>query len=159
MFPTHLWTRRAMLKATGFGFGHLAFTGLLAADNPQAQNPLAAKQPHFAPRAKRVIMLTMAGGPSHVDTFDYKPALAKNAGKTVTATSGKVQDRGKALLPSPFKFEPHGQSGLPISELFPHLAKHADDLCLVNSMVTDAAPFHPQAFLQMHTGEFRLTHA
>jgi hypothetical protein len=100
----------------------------------------------------------MRGGPSHVDTFDYKPKLAENAGKSVGALSGQVQDRnrGRVLLPSPFQFIPSGQSGLPISELFPHLAKHADDLCLLNSMHTEV-PNHPQSCLMLHTGEFRFT--
>jgi hypothetical protein len=151
-------SRRMMLKAAGSGFGYLALAGLTTEAAAAQNNPLAPKQPHFAPRAKRVIMLSMQGGPSHVDTFDYKPKLAENAGKTVTATSGQVQDRnrGRALLPSPWKFEPHGQSRLYLSELFPHLAKHADDLCLINSLCTDV-PNHPQAFLMLHTGEFRFT--
>ncbi len=101
------------------------------------------------PRAKRVVMITMRGGPSHVDTFDYKPALAKHAGQSVAG-----DNKSRKLLPSPFKFNAHGESGLMISELYPHVAKHADDLCLLNSMHTDV-PNHPQAFLMLHTGEFR----
>jgi hypothetical protein len=147
-----------MLKTTGVGFGYLALAGLAHEAAASQANPLALRQPHFAPRAKRIIMLTMRGGPSHVDTFDYKPALAQNAGRTVTETSGQVQDRnrGRTLLPSPFTFNRHGQSGLPISELFPHVARHADDLCLINSLYTDV-PNHPQSFLMLHTGEFRFT--
>src|SRR5262245_64905026 len=91
--PHQLMTRRAMLQTAGTGFGYLALAGLAnaapgadASGSPGAASgsPLGVKQPHFAPKAKRVIMLTMRGGPSHVDTFDYKPALAANAGKTVT---------------------------------------------------------------------------
>jgi hypothetical protein len=157
MFPFAL-SRRQLLKSAGCGFGYLALAGLAHEAAAAEQNPLAPKQPHFPARAKRVIMLTMRGGPSHVDTFDYKPKLAADAGKSVTTSSGQVQDRnrGRTLLPSPFKFIPSGQSGLPLSELFPHLARHADDLCLINSMYTDV-PNHPQSFLMLHTGEFRFT--
>ena len=161
--PTPL-TRRDWLKTTSCGFGYLALAGLASeaaaneAKRSAAISPLAPRTPHFAARAKRVIFLYMQGGPSHVDTFDYKPKLAEHAGKSVTQVSGQVQDRnrGRALLPSPFKFAQHGQSGLWISELFPHVAKHADDLCLLNSMHTDV-PNHPQSCLMLHTGEFRFT--
>jgi hypothetical protein len=159
-------TRREALMAAGTGFGFVALAGLAsqaaAAESKKTtagDNPLSPKTPHFAAKAKRIIMLTMRGGPSHVDTFDYKPKLAELAGKTVnSAAEGQIQDRnrGRSLLPSPFKFEQHGQSGLPISELFPYLAKHADDLCLLNSMNTNV-PNHPQSFLMLHTGEFRFT--
>ncbi len=159
-----LTTRRDWLKTTSCGFGYLALASLTTeaaareAAKSAGTSPLAPKTPHFAPKAKRVIFLYMRGGPSHVDTFDYKPKLAADAGKSVTALSGQVQDRnkGRALLASPWKFAPHGQSGLPISELFPHVAKHADDLCLLNSMYTDV-PNHPQSCLMLHTGEFRFT--
>src|SRR5262245_28247512 len=104
-------TRRQWLKTTSCGFGYLALAGLAteAAAKEAVLNPLAPKAPHFTPRAKRVIFLYMRGAPSHVDTFDYKPKLADNAGKSVTQTSGQVQDRnrGRVLLPSPFQFEPH----------------------------------------------------
>src|SRR5262249_8679942 len=105
MFPFAL-SRRQLLKSAGCGFGYLALAGLAHEAAAAEQNPLAPKQPHFPARAKRVIMLTMRGGPSHVDTFDYKPKLAADAGKSVTTTSGQVQDRnrGRALLASPFKF-------------------------------------------------------
>jgi hypothetical protein len=158
-------SRRDLLMATSAGFGFMALAGLTtraAAEekkNNLKDNPLAPKAPHFAARAKRVIMMSMRGGPSHVDTFDYKPKLADLAGKTVTsAAEGQVQDRnkGRTLLPSPWKFNNCGKSGLPISELFPHLSEHADDLCLLNGMNTNV-PNHPQSFLMLHTGEFRFT--
>ena len=153
MFPL---TRRDMLKTASCGFGYMAFAGLAAEAAAKSgaatyQNPLAAKTPHFAARAKRVIFLCMRGGPSHVDTFDYKPKLVSAAGKTADSDKGN-----RALLPSPFKFIQHGQSGLHISELFPNIGKHADDLCLINSMQTEV-PNHPQSFLMLHTGEFRFT--
>jgi hypothetical protein len=155
-------TRRDMLKSAGCGFGYLAFAGLCgqlfgsgsarAAGGPAAgsaaainayHSPLAPKAPHFAPRAKRVIFLFMQGGPSHLDTFDYKPRLAEDAGKRAP--------KGGNLLASPFKFSQQGKSGLWISELYPHLSRHADDLCVLNGMHTDN-PAHPQATLQLHTG-------
>ena len=144
------FSRREMLRTLP-GFGMVALAGLCADDSARAagySNPLARKTPHFPAKAKRVVMITMRGGPSHVDTFDYKPALEKRAGQQVP------NDKNRKFLPSPFKFEPHGESGLMISELYPHVAKHADDVCLLNSMHTDV-PNHPQAFLMLHTGEFR----
>ncbi len=143
--------RREMLKTLSSGFGYLAFAGLSTqaaqAAKPLSESPLAPKGSHFPARAKRVIFLCMRGGPSHVDTFDYKPKL--------TADSGAAGTRpGTKLLGSKWNFAQHGQSGLWISELFPNVAKHADDLCLLRSMQTDL-PAHPQAFLQMHTGSFQ----
>src|SRR6476661_8739669 len=150
MFPT--FSRRQLLKTTSCGFGYLALAGLVeqTARAATSEHPLAAKKPHFTPRAKRVIFMFMQGGPSHVDTFDYKPALERDDGKSAS-------DVGKAnrkLMKSPWKFSPAGQSGLMISELFPNVAKHADDLCLLNGMVTDL-PYHPQAAVQLHTGSFQ----
>src|SRR3954447_16732188 len=145
------FSRREMLKTASSGFGYLAFAGLAARAAEQAaaspEAPLAPKQPHFAARAKHVIFLCMRGGPSHVDTFDYKPKLTADTG-----TPGKRP--GTKLLASKWKFAQHGQSGLWISELFPNVANHADELCLLRSMQTDL-PAHPQAFLQMHTGSFQ----
>ncbi len=146
-------SRRDMLQSVSAGFGFLAFAGLSSQARAEYQSPLAPKSPHFAPKAKRVIMMTMRGGPSHLDTFDYKPALAKADGKELTADSPLDRARGK-LLPSPWKFTPSGHSGLPISDVYPHLQKQADEMCIINSMWTDV-PNHPQAFLMLHTGEFR----
>lgn len=145
---TPLFTRRDALQKVACGFGWLALAGLAgraAANTPAvADAPLAPKPTHFPARAKHVIFLTMRGGPSHVDTFDHKPRL--------TADDGKPGKRpGTKLLGSKWKFSPSGQSGLWISELFPLVAKHADELCIVNSMQTDL-PAHPQAFLKLHTG-------
>lgn len=141
------FSRRAALQTMSSGFGYLAFSALSTMAAEKAGNPLAPRAPHFTPRAKRVIFLAMQGGPSHVDTFDHKPQLTRD--------NGKPSSRGNAaLLGSPFEFAPRGQSGLMISSLFPHLAGHADDLCLINSMHTDL-PNHPQATTQMHTGNFQ----
>ncbi len=138
-------SRRSALKGISAGFGYMAFAGLSTQAAQRYQSPLAPKSPHFAPRAKRVIFACMRGGPSHVDTFDYKPALAKNDGKSID---------NRKLMQSPWKFGRHGKSGLPISELFPHLAAHADDLCLLNGMYADV-PSHPECFVQLHTGSFQ----
>ncbi len=144
----NLLSRRALLKTTASGFGYLAFAGL-STWAAEKDNPLAPKPTHFPARAKRVIFLCMEGAPSHVDTFDYKPQLTGRNGQTMPGA--RVFAR---LLASPWKFEQHGQSGLWISELFPELAKQADELCLLRGMHTDV-PAHPQAFLQMHTGVFQ----
>ncbi|MBI1247226.1 DUF1501 domain-containing protein [bacterium] len=140
-----MFTRRHLLQSATMGFGYLAFAGMNAAqaDQQAPQNPLAPKEPHFPAKAKRVIFLFMGGGPSHVDTFDYKPALAKDEGK-----SGKY---GGRLMKSPWEFRQRGQSGLWISDVFPEVAKHADDMTLIRSMHCDQ-PLHPGATTQMHTG-------
>ncbi|HEV7282333.1 MAG TPA: DUF1501 domain-containing protein [Pirellulaceae bacterium] len=150
-------SRRAALKSLASGFGYLAFAAL--AQRPTtgiaspAGGPLAAKETHFPARAKRVIFLCMNGGPSHVDLFDYKPKLNDAEGRR---TADSPLKGNAALMPSPFRFARHGQSGQWISELMPELAKQADDLCFVKSMHTDL-PNHAQAFLQMHTGSFQFT--
>src|SRR5918993_5862066 len=112
MFHPTLFSRRDALRTAACGFGYLAFASLAqqaAAQEASYVSPVAPKAPHFSPRAKRVIFLFMQGGPSHVDTFDYKPKLI--------ADDGKSYGRGK-LMASPFKFSRHGQSGLHVSELF-----------------------------------------
>lgn len=150
------FSRRTALKSLSSGFGYLAFAGLAqqaAADGSASRGPLAPKTTHFPAKAKRVIFLSMNGGPSHVDLFDHKPKLADYEGRS-TADSAIAGNKG--LMPSPFKFTRHGESGLAFSELCPHLARHADDLCFINSMHTDL-PNHSQAFIQMHTGSFQFT--
>jgi hypothetical protein len=151
-----LFDRRTILQQTSCGFGWLAFSGLWGApsrlsagDSPttgrdESERPLAAKPPHFPARVKRVIFLCMRGGPSHLDTFDHKPLLQRDHGRPGPRPGSK-------LLGSPWKFQPSGKSGLPISDLFPALRQRADDLCLIHSMQTDL-PAHPQAFLRLHTG-------
>ncbi len=136
-------SRRQILKSASAGFGYLAFAGLAASEESAQQNPLAPKSPHFPARAKHVIFLCMSGGPSHVDTFDYKPQLAKDHGR-----SGRY---GGTLLKSPWEFRQRGASGLWISDLFSNVAKHADDMTLIRSMHCDQ-PVHPGAMTQMHTG-------
>ncbi len=146
----HTLSRRKALRQAGAGFGSLALAGLLqqngfAATNP-ASNPLATRAPHFAPRAKHVIFLFMRGGPSQVDTFDYKPELTKRHEEDLGS--------GRRYYQSPWPFKRYGECGLPVSELFAHTGQHADDLCVINSMHTDIGN-HPQAILQMNTGSFQ----
>ncbi|QDS97655.1 DUF1501 domain-containing protein [Adhaeretor mobilis] len=151
-----MMSRRELLKTASVGFGYLAFAGLSTQAAAREAGPLAARAPHFAPRAKRVIFLCMQGGPSHVDTFDYKPKLQANDGKEASSTTfgGTGRARYGKLLGPQAKFRQRGESGLWISDLFPEVAKHADDLCLLRGMHTDV-PAHSQAFLQMHTGTSR----
>jgi Protein of unknown function (DUF1501) len=146
------FSRRHLLQTTSSGFGLLALSALAHRASAEAAHPLAPKASHFPAKAKRVIFLCMDGGPSHVDTFDYKPKLTADDGKAYNGARGKLF--GGKLLGSPWKFPKQGKSGLPISELFPELGKHADDLCILNGMHTDI-PNHPQAFLQMHCGLFQ----
>ena len=137
MFDSPL-SRREMLHRCGAGFGALAFASTFA----QAET-------HFPAKAKRVIVLFMNGGPSHVDTFDPKPMLKKFEGDKPT---DKIKRKvGGGYVPSPFTFKPHGQSGVVMSELFPNLAKCADDLCVIRSMHTDE-PNHEPGLLMMHSG-------
>ncbi|MCH2144785.1 MAG: DUF1501 domain-containing protein [Phycisphaerales bacterium] len=146
-------SRRDMLKGVSCGFGMLAFSGIaqaMALRTMSQDNPLAPKDPHYAATAKRVIFLCMAGGPSHLDMFDYKPKLVADDGKALS--SGRR--RNAKLMGSPFKFSQHGESGTWFSELVPNIATHADRICMLNGMHTDI-PAHAQAFVQMHTGSFQ----
>jgi len=149
----YLFTRRNVLQTLAAGFGYFAFSGIngLSALAQGSTSPLSPKAPHFGATAKRVIFLCMSGGPSHLDTFDYKPRLIEDDGKVPSGRAGRGNAR---LLGSPFKFSQHGKSGLWISELFPNVANLADELCLLRSMSTDV-PAHPQAFVQLHTGTAR----
>jgi hypothetical protein len=150
-----LLSRRNMLKSMSSGIGGMALAGMCT---PQARaaatNPLLPKEPHFAPKAKRVIFLCMRGGPGQTDTFDYKPRDRKIVSTNVTP-KGKGKYKNKGPAGSVLPFSQHGQSGLRIADSMPELGKHADDLCVINSMWTDL-PNHPQAFLMLHTGNFIL---
>ena len=155
-FPDHIRpavTRRDILARAGHGFGAIALGSLLSA-KPRV-NPLAAKAPHFAPKAKSVIFLFMVGGPSHVDTFDPKPALEKYAGQKLPDSYGKVPSQFTSgdtpLLASPWKFLRHGQCGMEVSSLYPHLAECVDDICFVRSFYTESV-VHAPAMYQVHTG-------
>lgn len=150
-------SRRALLSKWGMGMGGVAVAGLLPAASEAGesfQSPLAQKKPHFTARAKRVIHLFMNGGPSHLDTFDPKPLLAKYAGKPLPTTYRTERKTGAAFA-SPFSFQKYGQSGLEVSELFPHVAESADHLCVIRSMQTDV-PNHEPSLLMMNCGDARL---
>ena len=146
-------SRREVLRRAGAGFGSLALAALLADEASAAATaqriPLRPARPHFPARAKRVIFLFMPGGPSQVDTFDPKPRLTRDHGKP----SPKLYlGQKRKLLASPWKFHKHGESGLEVSELFPHVGSCVDQLCVIRSMVADDVN-HPGGCLQMNTGE------
>ncbi|MBI1353909.1 MAG: DUF1501 domain-containing protein [Acidobacteria bacterium] len=154
-------SRRSLLRTVGAGFPMLALTDLLSRDGffaqparaAGAEGLLAAKQPHFAAKAKHVVFLFMNGAPSQVDTFDPKPELVRQHGRPYQgdlAIGSNNRPIGH-LMQSPFEFRRHGQSGLEISSLFPHIARHADDLCVIRSLYTDTAA-HASGCIQMNTG-------
>lgn len=142
-------TRRGMLARSGAGFGAVGMLGALRA-NGSLPDGAAGNGLHHVARAKRVIFLFMNGAPSHVDTFDPKPALAKHEGEAPGEDVAQ-KNRAAGYMPSPFKFAAHGESGVVMSELFPNLAKHADDLCVVRSMHTNE-PNHEPGLLLMQSG-------
>ena len=152
-------TRRRMLQLSGGGFGALALNSLLHAEGalaaPAATNPLAAHPPHFAPRAKSVIFLFMYGGPSHVDLFDPKPELEKWHGKAIPVWKPEDAFMGRktqnVAMKSYYNFAKHGAAGIDIAETYPHLARHADDLCVIRSMHTESNN-HGPALFQMNSG-------
>ncbi len=145
------YTRREFLSRAGAGLGLLGLGGLMA-----RANPLVPKAPHFLPRAKRIIHLFMNGGPSHVDTFDPKPALQRFAGKMLPRGNLATERKTGAAFPSPYKFRQYGQGGLPVSEIFPHTARHMDDICVLRSMRADV-PNHEPSLMLMNCGESILT--
>ena len=146
-----MMTRRDMLKQASLGFGSIALTAMLQ-EQAWAGNPLSPKRSHFRPRAKRVIFLFMKGGPSHLDTFDYKPLLQRDHGKPLPFDKPRVTfaDTGN-LLASPWEFKRHGQCGHHVSELFPHVARHVDDICFLQGC-HGTNPAHGGALLKLHTG-------
>jgi hypothetical protein len=158
-FGMNPFTRREMLARSGMGLGLLALGGMLQesrAGEIDSLRPLAPRRPHFPGKAKHVIHIFANGGPSQVDTFDPKPALAKYAGQALPGGPNLATERKTgAALPSPFKFKKCGQSGLEISELFPNVAESADELCIIRSMHADV-PNHEPSLLLMNCGEPRL---
>ena len=130
-----------MINRLGGGLGAVALAGTVRGSAP----------PHFRPRARRVIQLFMNGGPYQADLFDPKPLLAKYAGQRPEAVKLRTERQTSGLMPSPFRFRRHGESGLEISELLPHLSQHADRLCVIRSIHTDN-PNHGPALLQMNNG-------
>jgi len=150
-------SRRRFLRNAACGFGGLALNAMLADVARATANPLAAREPQFQPKAKRVIFLFMAGGPSQHDLFDFKPRLAKEHGKRLGLTKNPMPfpvGTDKFLTLGPMaKFAPRGQSGMVISDLMPHLHTVADDICLLRGMKADNSA-HDLATLQFHTGSF-----
>ncbi|MCY2965585.1 MAG: DUF1501 domain-containing protein [Planctomycetota bacterium] len=146
--------RRDWLKTSACGFGYLALANLLQGARPVQAGPLAVKQPHFTPLAKRVIFVFLQGAPSHLDTFEYKPKLYEDDGKFETVTGGTGNPR-KYLAPQ-WDFKQYGQSGHWFSDLIPNVAAHADKWTIIRTLRTDI-PNHPQAVLQLHTGSHRFT--
>ena len=144
-------SRRELLRTSACGFGMLALADLLGAAE-RAADPLAPRSPKFPAKAKRVIFLFMHGGPSQVDTFDYKPNLAADDGKPLPFPKPRVVSSATGnLLKSPFAFKQHGQSGAWVSELFPNIATRVDDLCFIKSMHGSNSR-HGGALLELHTG-------
>jgi hypothetical protein len=145
-------SRRDVLKVMGSGMGTLGLAAAMGQGSLLAADATSdAKLPHFRPRAKRLIHLFMNGGPSHVDTFDPKPALTTYAGQRPPAANLSTERKTFALMPSPFAFRKYGESGLEVSDLFPRVAQHADDLCVIRSMHTDI-PNHEPGLLMMCCG-------
>ena len=166
MIQPDLLSRRHLLSQMGSGFGMLGLASVMSeegllgskafATSSPSVSPLAPKAPHFAPKAKRVIFLFMNGGPSHVDTFDPKPDLAKYAGQQPEELTKNYQRSVGKLFPSPFKFAKHGQSGIDVSELYPHVAGVIDDICVIRSMHTDIRNHEP-GLLIMNSGNSQPT--
>ena len=160
--------RRNALRQLGAGFGTLGLASVLAQSNTgtgvahadmvsNLDSPLAPRAPHFAPKAKHVIQLFMPGGPSQVDTFDYKPEIAKHAGQRPESVDRKsLRNTKMGLMPSPYAFRQHGQCGRWVSEIFPHVAELVDDLCFIHSMHTDT-PEHASAMMMMNVGHLQPT--
>ncbi|NDB75334.1 MAG: DUF1501 domain-containing protein, partial [Verrucomicrobia bacterium] len=152
-------SRRQMLQLSGGGFGALALNSLLHAEGALAgtpsANPLAARAPHFAPRAKAVIFLFMYGGPSHVDLFDPKPELEKWHGQAIPVWKPEDAFMGRktqnVAMKSYYQFAKHGRAGIDIAEPYPFLARHADELCVIRSLHAESNN-HGPALFQMNSG-------
>lgn len=152
--------RREMLKRSGTGFGMLGLAALLGEEGgsiarAESTTPMSVKAPHFPVKAKHVIHVFLNGGPSHVDTFDPKPALEKYHGKEIPK-SLKTERKTGAAFQSPFKFKKYGESGIEVSELFQHTAESIDDICVIRSMQADV-PNHEPSLMLMNCGDSRLS--
>lgn len=154
----YFMSRRDFLTRSGMGFGMLGLASMI----PELQgaegigpNPLAPRRPHFAPKAKHVIHIFANGGISHVDTFDPKPSLTKHAGKALPYSNLKTERKTGAAFASPYTFKKHGQSGIEVSEIFPHVAECVDDMAFVRSMHADI-PNHEPSLMLMNCGDARL---
>ncbi|HUY32236.1 MAG TPA: DUF1501 domain-containing protein [Pirellulales bacterium] len=159
-------SRRDFVVRSGMGLGLAGLAGVLASDGlaqPAGAaepatgyaNPMLPKPPHFAGRAKHVIHIFANGGPSHLDTFDPKPALQKYAGQNLPTVNLRTERKTGAAFPSPFKFQKYGQSGIEVSELFPRVAESIDEIAVVRSMHADV-PNHEPSLMLMNCGDARL---
>ncbi|MCA9153817.1 MAG: DUF1501 domain-containing protein [Planctomycetales bacterium] len=149
-------SRRSLLQTASCGFGYLALAGLCRETQAATLNPLAPQPTHFPPRAKRVIFIFMQGGPSHVDSFDYKPALEQHDGKKVDFYNARArQVRSEPVMKSPWQFRQYGQRGAWVSDLFPYMAQHVDDMLLIHGMHTEGVAHGPST-LFLHTGATNL---
>src|SRR6476659_9880072 len=155
-------SRRDFLRRTGSGLGALALAGMLSEAESRAAgtgtNPLAPRASHFPAKAKSVIWLFMNGGPSQVDTWDYKPELQKKDGQELKGfdkNTGFFTDQVGPLMKSPFQWKQHGQSGTWVPEIFPEMARHVDDLAFVHSCWTETNN-HSPALFQINTGMSRM---
>lgn len=161
-------SRRDFLLRAGGGFGMLALAGLLQQEGAHAQQsawrapdparPLAPRSGHHAAKAKRIIWLFINGGPSHVDTWDYKPELIRRDGQEIPnfdRNTGFFRDQVGPIMRSPFRFHPHGQSGKYVSDIFPNLARHVDKMAFIHSLWTDSNN-HSPALLKINTGFTRM---
>lgn len=161
--PPRFLTRRQMLRQMGTGLGMIGMARLMADAGflvPELRasvpNPLAAKPPSFPARAKRIIHVYLNGGPSHLDTFDPKPALQRWEGRVIPTGNLMTERPLGTALPSPFKFQPYGRSGIEVSEIFAKTARHADDICFIRSMYANT-PNHEQSMRLMNCGDERLS--
>ncbi len=163
----HYATRREFLQRAGGGFGLLALAGLLEQEGllinraeaaPQVNNPLAARPSHFAAKAKSVIWLFMNGGPSQVDTWDYKPELEKRDGNDLEGfdkNTGFFTEQVGPVMKSPFKFQRHGECGAWVSEIFPYMREHVDKMAFLYSCWTESNN-HSPALFKINTGMTRM---
>ena len=155
-----MMTRRELLARAGCGIGSLALADLLARGDDRVANPLAPRKPHHPAKAKAVIWLFINGGPSHVDTWDYKPELIKKDGMKLEGFNkftGFFSKQVGPLMKSPFSFKQYGQSGKWVSDLFPNLSQHVDDMAFIHSGYTESNNHSPALFM-MNTGEMRMGH-
>jgi len=158
-----LCSRRQLLARAGSGFGLLALSSLLRDEGllaQEAKDPLAARKPHFAAKAKRAIWIFINGGPSQVDTWDYKPELEKRDGQELAGFNkftGFFANEVGGLMKSPFRFASQGQCGKRVSEIFPHLGKHVDRMAFIHSGWTESNNHSPALFM-MNSGETRMGH-
>jgi len=149
-------SRRAVLRQAAGGFGSLALAGMLASESrADSTDPLAPRPAHFPAKAKNVIFMFSTGGASHVDTFDYKPSLFANHGKSISIDNwqGKTGDFKRYLKRPDWEFRPRGACGTPVSDLFPHLGEVIDEVCVLNCVEGDHTG-HDKATMGMHTGSF-----